>query len=202
MHAHNLQINSKFHVILFLVHCTINAYGSHISIIFGLYELCPYLYSVRICPTLLCFVSFVSAHGERDHQVTVSVLQPAMYVCTIELFFSLPKECLVVWQGFYLSQLFCACFFVFMYGERKQVTASVFQSAKYVPLNSFFPSQECLLHWQQFDLSNSFVFVCLYLCTLCGRDQVTASSVACCQACTISLTKRCFLFAIYVSSLV
>ncbi len=113
-----------------------------------------------ICPTLLCLFPFVSARGERD-QVTASVLQPAMYV-PLNSFFSLPKNALIG-KGFYFVQLFCTCFFVFMYGERKQVAASVFQSANYLPLNSFSPFPR-MLHWQRFDLSNSFVFVCLFVC--------------------------------------
>lgn len=30
-----------------------------------------------------------------------------------------------------------------------------------------------MLHWQQFDLSNSFVFVCLFVSAYCRRDAVT-----------------------------
>ncbi len=45
------------------------------------------------------------------------------------------------------------------------------------------------------------LFVCLFVSAHCGRDEVTASLFACCQACTISLTKCCFLLAICVSSL-
>ncbi len=114
-----------------------------------------------ICPTLLCLFSFVSARGERD-QVTASVLQPAIMYVPLNSFFLPSQECLIG-KGFYLSNSFCTCFFVFMYGERKQVAVSVFQSANYLPLNSFSPFPR-MLHWQRFDLSNSFVFVCLFVC--------------------------------------
>ncbi len=166
-----------------------------------MYELCPYLFSVRILSKqLYCVLFHLSPHMVKGIQVTASVFAVCHVCSTIELFF-FPSQGMLGWEGFYLSQLFCACFFVFMYGERKRVTASMFQSAKYVPLNSFFCFPR-MLHWQQFDLSNSFVFVCLFVClrTL-WKGSSHSLSVVCCQACTISLTKCCFLFAIYVSSL-
>jgi hypothetical protein len=85
---------------------------------------------------------------------------PCMYVPLNSFFPS--RECLV-WLAriFDLSNSFVFVSFVFAHGERDQVTASVFQSANYVPLNSLF-SFPRMLHRQQFvALSNSFVFVCL-----------------------------------------
>jgi len=102
-----------------------------------LYELCPYLYEFVALSNSIVFLSFVSTHGERD-QVTASVLQFAMYVCTIELFFHFPRMLGLVGKDFDLSNSFVFVSFVFAHGERDHVTASVFQSANYVPLNSFF----------------------------------------------------------------
>jgi hypothetical protein len=115
MHAHNYKL-ILLHVILFLVHWTINAYGSTL-VSFALYELCPYLYRVRICPTLLCLflLSPRTWWKGSSHSLRVPVCQ----VCTIELFFSFPR----------------------------------------------------MLHWQQFNLSNSFVFVCLSLHIVEGMNS-------------------------------
>lgn len=141
-----------------------------------MYELCPYLYSLRIClnnSIVFCFF-FVFAHGESDssHSLCLAVC----HVCsTIELFF-FPSQGMLGWEGFYLSQLFCACFFVFscmVKGNKSQPPCSSLPSMYHWTL--FFPSQECFIGNNLTCPTLLCLFVCLFVSAHCGRDQVTAS---------------------------
>ncbi len=154
-----------------------------------------------ICPTLLCLFSFVSTRGERD-QVTASVLQPAMYVCTIELFFfAFPR--MLDWQRILFVQLFLylfLCLHVWWKEASRSLRVPVCQLST-IELFFSLPKNASLATIWLVQLFCVCLFVCLFVSAHCGRDEVTASLFACCQACTISLTKCCFLLAICVSSL-
>lgn len=195
MHAHNYKINSTSCNLVFSpLH---NAYGSTL-VSFCIVWALPI--SLWICSFVqlycVCFFCLHTWWKGSSHSLCLAVCHVCMYHWTL---FSLPENAWFGWQGFLICPTLL-CLFLLSLHMVKGIMSQ--------PPCSSLPT---IYHWTLFFLpknaSSATIWlvqlfrVCLFVSAHCGRDEVTSLSVVCCQACTTSLTKCCFLFAICVSSL-